>query len=186
MLQTKLTYLIVSTFVLALGGGCALSKQECLEGDWYGIGYKDGSRCKENDRLLDHKKACAQYRVLPNESAYHRGRNEGLVVYCTEQNGYEMGSDIDKYNGVCPSEFEQMFLHGYLRGLDIAEDELHWEITQKSRELAENALALRDLNRKEYERQEKKIERLKSKLERLEDKLYDIKKLRRQHGWKVR
>jgi hypothetical protein len=186
MQQTRLTYLIVSVLVLILGGGCALSKQECLRGDWYGIGYKDGSRGKEYDRLLDHEKTCAKYGVLPNEAFYRRGRDKGLVVYCSEQNGYEMGNDIDKYNGVCPPEFEQMFLQGYLRGLGVAEDEVHWEITQKSRELAENALSLSDLKGKEYERQKKKIVQLKSNLERLDDKLYNIKKLRRQHGWKVR
>lgn len=186
MLQTKLIYFIVSVFVLILGGGCALSKQECLKGNWHGIGYKDGSRGKEYDRLLDYKKDCAKYRVLPDEAEYRRGRDEGLFVYCSEQNGYEMGTNIDNYNGVCPPEVEQMFLQGYLRGLGVAEDELHWEITQKSRELTENALTLRYLNGKEYEKQEKKILRLKNNLERLEDKLYDIKKLRRQHGWKVR
>ena len=44
MQQTRLTYLIVSVLVLILGGGCALSKQECLRGDWYGIGGRTGYR----------------------------------------------------------------------------------------------------------------------------------------------
>lgn len=187
MPQTKFTYWIVWVLVLILGGGCAtLSKQECLKGDWYGIGYEDGTKGHEHNRLLSHKKVCAEYRVLPDEIAYHRGRDEGLAVYCTEQNGYGMGSDVDKYNGVCPSELERMFLQGYLRGLDAADDDLHWETSQKSRELAASALKLQGLKDKEYDRQVKKIKRLENKLRRLEDKLYDIKQLRRQYGWKIR
>jgi hypothetical protein len=187
MLQTKFIYWIVWILVLILGGGCAtLSKQECLTGNWYGIGYQDGTKGHGHIRLLNHKKACAEYRVLPDEIAYHRGLDEGLAVYCTEQNGYGMGSDVDKYKGACPPELERMFLQGYLRGLDVADYDLHWETSQKSRELAASALKLQDLKGKEYDKQVKKIKRLENQLSRMEDKLHDIRQLRRQYGWDAR
>lgn len=186
MQRIKLIYWIALIFFLIFGSGCAkLSKQECFEGNWYGIGYKDGIKGHEYDRLLSHEKACVEYRILPDETAYRQGWDDGLSVYCTEQNGYEMGSDVDKYKGTCPQGSERMFLLGYLRGLDSAEEDLRQETSLKSRELAAKALQLRGLKDKEYDRQVKKIDRIERELGRLEDKLYDIKQLRRKYRRKI-
>lgn len=179
----KSVLVILSACCLISCGGCAtLSKQECLQGDWYAIGYEDGRDGYAYTRLLNHKKACLDYRVSPDEKEYRRGRDDGLVVYCTEMNGYEEGHDIKKYTGSCPPQLERKFLRGYLQGLETAENDLHREVSRKTSEIITATLLLKDLKGEAYEKQYKKVERLESKLREVENKLSDINNLRRQHG----
>ncbi len=100
--------------------GCAsLSKNECLQADWFEIGRKDGVIGRPRALFQKHCDACSKHGVTPDKYLYYMGRREGLKVYCTEDSGFEQGRLGRKYEFVCPGELEQEFLAGYHRGREI-------------------------------------------------------------------
>lgn len=116
-------YALMAFLSIVLTGSlisCAtLSKKECLEADWYEIGRRDGILGKPRSIFQEHLDACVEYRVTPDREVYYRGRNDGLKIYCTKDNGFEQGRRRRKYNYICPPELEPDFLAGYARGNEI-------------------------------------------------------------------
>ena len=54
--------------------GCAtLSKEECLKGEWRVIGYKDGVKGYQMERLEEHEEACKEYGIKPEITYYQAG-----------------------------------------------------------------------------------------------------------------
>ncbi|WP_296819031.1 DUF2799 domain-containing protein [Brevundimonas sp.] len=101
----------------ALLNGCAtLSEEQCLVGDWYGIGVSDGASGYAMSRIDDHTEACARHGVSPNMTAYAEGRARGLLSYCTPQVGFREGREGDGYAHVCPADLEPDFLAAYSDG----------------------------------------------------------------------
>lgn len=111
-------------FCCALVGCSTISKKDCVRGDWQTIGYKDGKRGYETDRLESHAKTCAKVDVLPNAAEYRAGYAEGIQVYCTPENGSRVGRNDDDYRGVCPGNLEYGFLENYVTALKIKRDDL--------------------------------------------------------------
>ena len=100
--------------------GCAtLSQEECEVADWRSIGYEDGMRGHTADRIGEHRKACAEFGVSPDLDGYLAGRDEGLLRYCTERNGYKLGVAGSGYKPVCPEAVESAFRSGYEYGLEV-------------------------------------------------------------------
>ncbi|MDO1558783.1 DUF2799 domain-containing protein [Brevundimonas sp. 2R-24] len=100
-----------------LMGSCAtLSEEQCLVGDWYGIGVADGERGYQTSRLSEHVEACARHGVTPDTQAYLGGRERGLETYCTPGNGFRVGSSGGSYGGVCPAGLERDFVAAYSDG----------------------------------------------------------------------
>lgn len=110
----------VGTFVIAAGltvVACAtLSQEQCLQGDWRAIGYNDGADGRPMSRIDDHAKACQKTGVTPDMSLYAQGRDQGLMRYCTEANGFRVGREGESYANVCPPPVEPEFLGGYADG----------------------------------------------------------------------
>lgn len=100
----------------ALNGCATLSEEQCLVGDWYGIGVSDGQNGYSYARLQDHAEACASHGVTPDPGPYEQGRQQGLLSFCTPQIGFREGRQGDNYNGVCPAHLERDFLGGYSDG----------------------------------------------------------------------
>lgn len=120
-----------------LAGSCAtLNEDQCLAGDWEGIGYVDGANGWTPARFGDHVKACAKYDVTPDQSLYLAGRTRGLPVYCTLDRGFQVGREGQTYQGVCPAPLERPFLSGYADGRIV------WDAQQRlSRAVSEIANA---------------------------------------------
>lgn len=111
---------LLSIFILSLLTACAtLSKNECLEANWFEIGYRDGSMGRSRALYQEHQKACVEYRVTADREAYYKGREAGLLSYCTYDTGYKQGSLGRSYNYVCPRDSEPNFLAGYEKGKEI-------------------------------------------------------------------
>lgn len=106
---------------LALGGCATLNKEQCLSGDWRQIGRADGANGYTVDRLEEHREACAEFGVGPNERAYRQGREEGLLRYCTAANGYAEGRAGSSYRHVCPPQLEAEFLRNFRVGSTVHE-----------------------------------------------------------------
>ncbi|MFA7241880.1 MAG: DUF2799 domain-containing protein [Sulfuricellaceae bacterium] len=116
-------------FALVIQSGCAtLSREECLRADWARIGREDGVRGYPGERIEDHRKACGEFGVSPDPSAYRKGRADGLMHYCTLAGGYEQGKSGASYRYVCPRELEAEFMRGFRTGTQIYE--LNQQITQ--------------------------------------------------------
>jgi hypothetical protein len=100
--------------------GCStLSKNECLQADWYEIGWRDGNMGKPRALFQEHADSCADYNVRPNRGDYFRGRTDGLKNFCTYDNGFSQGRYGKNYRYVCPPEFEAPFLAGYNDGRKV-------------------------------------------------------------------
>jgi hypothetical protein len=104
---------------LMLVGCSSLSKQDCLEADWFDVGVRDGSRGFPVERLGSHDKACAKISVQPDEETYFKGREKGLLSYCTAETGLSEGKRNNRYHDVCPTESEKAFLTSYIDGLEL-------------------------------------------------------------------
>jgi hypothetical protein len=101
----------------ALLSSCAtLGKDECLNAEWFTIGYEDGSRGYPASRIGDHREACAKHGVTPDFPRYEEGRLEGLQEYCTPQKGYGLGAAGKQCPNICPKDLEAAFLEGYNQG----------------------------------------------------------------------
>lgn len=100
----------------ALNGCATLSEEQCVVGDWYGIGQGDGAQGRSHARLEEHIEACQRHGVTPDHLLYEQGRQQGLLSYCTPQSGFRVGRHGSGYDGVCPADLESDFLAAYSDG----------------------------------------------------------------------
>lgn len=112
----KFTFLALA--VLALSG-CAttatLKKDDCMTADWSAVGYQDGTQGANAQKILQHSKTC-QGISTPNRQAWEEGRQNGLKVYCTKSNAYQMGRMGYTLTGVCEDNLEELH-HANMMGL---------------------------------------------------------------------
>jgi len=114
-------FLILITFStgLAVLSGCAaMGKDECLNADWFTIGYEDGAHGYPASRIGSHREDCAKHGITPDFNSYEQGRMGGLREYCAPQKGYSLGTSGKQYTYVCPPDLESAFLRGYYQGLE--------------------------------------------------------------------
>jgi hypothetical protein len=107
---------LIITTALLLSGCATMSQEACLQGDWAGVGYKDGAKGYPQSRIDDHAKACAKAGVTPDAALYFPARANGLKLYCTPANGFRQGREGSTYAGVCPEGSEPDFLDAYADG----------------------------------------------------------------------
>ena len=102
--------LLLPLFLAASLSGCAtLNRDECMTGDWYHLGTRDGSAGYPMSRLNEHRSACAEFGVYPDEAQYVAGRNAGLAAYCQPANAVRQGLAGNGYSGVCPLPMHYQF-----------------------------------------------------------------------------
>ena len=80
---------------------CLVLAAACASPDRYAEGLRDGTR------------------GAPSASAdeqYEAGRREGLMIYCTEQRGFDEGQAGRPYGTLCPDELAADYRDGYRRG----------------------------------------------------------------------
>ncbi|MGH1576769.1 DUF2799 domain-containing protein [Planktotalea sp.] len=90
--------------LIALAGCATLSEEECLNGNWQEIGLKDGANGKTSDFIQSHAKACEKVGVVPVQSLWEKGRQQGLPAYCVPQKAYSEGRRGRRLSAVCPAE----------------------------------------------------------------------------------
>ena len=89
--------------LIVLAGCTSVSKNECLQADWYGIGYKHGADGTEYRDGIDALSQCSEYGVNADIAKYKVGYDQGLATYCEPENGFTLGMQGASYNGVCNS-----------------------------------------------------------------------------------
>ncbi len=108
--------LIVAACGLLTGSCASLSEEQCLAGNWEGIGFNDGANGAGTGRFGDHMKACEKHGVVPDQATWMTGRARGLTIYCQPGRGFQVGRQGYSYGGVCPASLEGGFLSGYNDG----------------------------------------------------------------------
>lgn len=120
---------------IVLSACATLNKDACLEGDWAGLGYKDGAAGYEaSTRMARHNKACSKHDITINAETYLQNHTRGLRVFCTKANGYDYALDDGNYTGNCPEDLHSNFVQGYLSGLEVALDRLQQKIDSLNRD----------------------------------------------------
>ena len=114
----KNTSTLLSLLLIGCLSGCVsnLSKNACLEADWYEIGFYDGTEGEPRSKFQEHAANCLEHGVHVGREAYYRGRDQGLKIYCTRDKGFDLGRLGTQYNYICPQDLEFGFLAGYTKG----------------------------------------------------------------------
>lgn len=119
----KALFAVLAMLVLA---SCAsLSQEACLQGDWRGIGYADGAEGRDESYLARHAEACAEIGVVPDAALWRAGRAEGLGLYCTPSNAYDIGRRGQRLRPVCQGYDTGPLVRANAQGLE------YWEISQE-------------------------------------------------------
>ena len=138
---------------LILASGCAtIAAEDCPKVDWYQLGVKDGREGRPESRLHEHRQACRDAGVRPDERAWTAGRFEGLRGYCTLGNALNEGRAGNAYHGVCQGPIEAPFreLHGAayaVREADRRVREIESQISSRERDLRKDGRSDRDRER---------------------------------------
>lgn len=121
--------------VLTLSGCVSASKNTCSDTNWELLGLGDGRSGHTLKRLEQHRRSCAEHKVVPDERAYFKGRDKGLLHYCQASHGYQQGIAGSSYKNVCPTKLEPMFIDAYRFGRKLYT--LKQEITSLELKLAQ-------------------------------------------------
>ena len=116
-----LNAVILSGVLIGLTGCASISEDECISGNWSDIGYKDGVNGKSSGKLADYTKTCMKYGAEPNRDVYLTAFENGLVKYCTFQQGLKLGENGSSYNQVCSGDLANGFSQGYDEGRVVYE-----------------------------------------------------------------
>ena len=104
---------------LALIASCetpAMTKKECLAGDWYAAGLEDGLAGVRETNFDARAAACYEHDASADYAAYERGLWDGYIQLCSPSGGYSYGRAGKSYLGVCGPEDEPDFIGAYLEG----------------------------------------------------------------------
>ncbi len=115
-MRTILSAAALAALAIGVGSCATMSEEQCLAGDWSGQGFSDGAAGYAMSRLGEHAEACGRHGVVPDDDAYRSGWNEGVLRYCTIENGFRVGAQGGGYAGVCPAEVERDFVVAYEDG----------------------------------------------------------------------
>ena len=170
-MKSGIVIILVGLMILT---GCAtLSKEECLRGDWRGLGLKDGVNGEAAIQIEKHRKACAEHGIRPDERLYMDGHAEGLREYCQIENAFRSGLNGRRYQGVCPPAISLLF--GRYNEAAYAVHQTREEIKQLHNEISyrQNRLESKKTTDKERRYLYEEIRDRDRKLDELRDKLRD-------------
>ncbi len=131
-------YYLMMLFCLSFTACTTLSKEECLQSDWYGIGQRDGAAgIQGQSRLSNYQQTCEQHNIAFDSAQYLAGVELGLQTYCNKDQGFSLGSSGKAYDGICQNHEEKTFLHGYANGLAQARCRTRQEVDNYEQVLKE-------------------------------------------------
>ncbi|WNO10330.1 DUF2799 domain-containing protein [Teredinibacter sp. KSP-S5-2] len=138
-----LNYIQVALFILGALCANSLFAGNCDEIDWKQRGMEEAQDGNDLNLLRKYKKTCKPKLTQNHVNSYLQGYEAGLFVFCTADNGYDIGLSGKKYNNICPDELEEDFFEGYNKGFasyrvksrndDIADDNRRREMERALR-----------------------------------------------------
>ncbi len=163
--QTK--YLAIATLVaISLLSGCAtMSESECTSANWQDVGLQDGTAGKKASRHAHYQKECGAFGATVDTHAYDTGWESGIVLYCTRDNGYQVGASGKIYQHNCPVMTEDAFFSAYQLGHSIHVHQFRVNSLRRQIDDVGNDLAKSDLSEERRKSLAKKRKSLKRDLE---------------------
>ena len=170
--------LISVAMAIVLTSGCAsMSEQECLTANWLDAGFRDGRNGEPLTRIEDHRNACSKVGVSPDRTQYLKGRDQGILLYCTPENALQEGRQGRQYRNACPAHLEHRFLGAYQQGKQIYDADQYVEkLTRESRQIEQALKDEEDNKQRRILRQElrdidRQLQRARDDLRHLEGRL---------------
>lgn len=128
----------ISTALLAFLGACAsLTPEQCQNADWRAIGYNDGVQGRLESYISRHFDACGKVGITPDVQAWQAGRLQGLPLYCTPSNAYNVGRAGNELSPVCPAAQQSSLFFSWDWGQE------YYLITQQIEDLDREAQSIR-------------------------------------------
>jgi len=129
---------------LILQGCATMNEDECLNADWSYIGERDGARGQQESMFDSRARACQEYGVTADLTAYREGYSYGISKFCIPNNGYTSGVNKVEYQYVCPIELQDSFLREYVKGLNYAINQIDFEQRELDIEYREAEIAYKE------------------------------------------
>jgi len=169
--------------------GCAtLSREECLSGNWYELGVRDGQTGEPLSLLQRHREACQSHGIWIDPERYRQGRERGLQYYCTFENALYSGLQGHTYYGVCPPDIEPWFRRHHAIAYEVYRARSDLESVDQELSSKENTLLEKELSDQQRVKLRQEIHDLDRKRERLRDDLYarerELDRLREDVRWR--
>jgi hypothetical protein len=140
--MNKLFGILAVMGALVMLAGCeTVSEEQCVVGDWQALGQADAASGHDPSRFEKVVKDCGRYGITPDAAAYQAGWNQGVLLYCTPQNGFSLGRQGKSLSRICPPHLAAAFesSHSLGRRIWTAEDrvrDLESEISSKERDIS--------------------------------------------------
>ena len=113
--------LYLSVALVGLMGlvACSLTEEECTTGNWSELGVKDGARGLDDTHFDRYAKRCAKFDATPDRNAWEVGRQEGLKIYCTPANAYQLGKKGRRLRSSCAADLAAKMQIAYDDGREL-------------------------------------------------------------------
>ncbi len=164
---------IILAGMLILVGCATLNQEECMKGDWRQLGVKDGVNGETASRIEEHRKACAEHGIRPDERMYMAGHAEGLREYCRIDNAFQSGLKGKQYKGVCSGDIDARFSRYNRAAYAVYKTRKEIESKNSSISSKQSRLESRKTSDKDRVHIRGEIRRLESDLDRLRSDLRD-------------
>lgn len=131
--------------------GCAtppLTAEQCTAANWYDVGVFDGEKGVPPGKLQRYDNQCGSFDIEPDDAEYQRGRKDGLVKYCTAEQGFVAGYKGQAYYQVCSPEAEKVFYPQYVLGSELNRVENRIFALESDLRLVDNDLSRYDRSSK--------------------------------------
>ena len=110
---------LVGLLIALLNGCAAMDQDECAVADWHEVGRTQGEQGRSPKSYKNYVEACSEFSIEVDNDAYQAGWDEGIEVYCTADNGFEVGVQRDAYDNNCPLSLSDSFFNAYQLGRAI-------------------------------------------------------------------
>ncbi|MFD1747025.1 DUF2799 domain-containing protein [Rhizobium helianthi] len=173
----KIALIVSGMVVLGSLPSCySLSKEECIAANWRVIGDTDGAAGRDpQSRFAEHVKSCERVKIVPDQTTWYQGFQEGVKRYCTPLSGAQHGEAGDTYNNVCPPQAATGFLQGYALGKRV------YEVRQR-KDSVDSSIRAREaeIDQAYFSLKTAKDDERRNLQRRIDDNDFEIRRLRRE------
>ncbi|MEQ3512438.1 DUF2799 domain-containing protein [Pseudoalteromonas sp. BZB3] len=119
---------IILFLLLSLLIGCQSTTTEIAcnasETEWYEFGQQAAVSGKSVRIFDSYKQQCSEQLIQTAQTHYIDGFTDGLMTYCTYDNGFERGKKGLELNTICPLEMRAEFEKGFKIAKRIRDEEM--------------------------------------------------------------
>jgi ribosome modulation factor len=102
--------------LIAMTGCSSMSKKECINANWYQLGFQDGRAGAASSSVQGYVQTCSKHDISINQTDYLDGHAEGIRTFCQPNNGYQIGLRGRSLPQVCPADMQKSFSEAHAKG----------------------------------------------------------------------